>query len=108
MHAGWCAAGEDAYTVAGYCVERGGFLGVDDARSTDVCACRWRFMLCAFQKCIRSQVNDTLRCNLLHNGPVCLLSFFPRSQGEPLSFMLTGACNNLNVYHSSEVFDAEA
>lgn len=49
---------------------------MDDVRSADVCAIRWRFMLCALQKWILSQANETLRCNLLHNGPACLLSFY--------------------------------
>lgn len=66
---------------------------MDDVRSTDVGASRWRFMLCALQKWILSEVNETLRCNLLHNRPACLLSFCPCSRREALSFVSTEAYN---------------
>lgn len=96
LHVGWCTAGEDAYTLTAYCVERGGYDAVDDVRSADVCTSRRRFLLCALQKWILSQVNETWRCYLLHNGPVCLLSFIPWSQWEDLSSMFTKGYNNLD------------
>lgn len=58
------------------CGQRGS-LRVDDMHSTDIRTCGRRFMLCASTETdsLRGSA-DTLRCNLLCNGPKCLLSLF--------------------------------